>query len=320
MQIHPERVYPRKVASGEGNVCLSPYSISAALAMTLDGAEGETRRQAFGALAEGYWRPVYKYVRWHWRADPAEAEDLTQGFFARAYEKRFFDRFEAARGRFRTFLRTCVDGYVANEFGTMTELAESPIIPGILWAGTDDGNIQLSRDGGTNWEEVGKNIPGVEIDTSLAGKGTAPFVRCRHDSILPPALAGSGRAATSAIRCSVASGAPARRCFHKVTRGSSFTVSCSAAPLRFSSALVRGVLMGDLLYDDVTVIPYLRLCSDARSGRVGVKSVGGGGSGGRTRPAFASAASSWRRCLNSLSFRDRVSHRPLSLRGSAERG
>ena len=76
--------------------------------------DGEPRRQAFGALAEGYWRPVYKYLRWRWRADRAEAEDLTQGFFARAYEKRFFDRFDPARGRFRTFLRACLDGYAAN--------------------------------------------------------------------------------------------------------------------------------------------------------------------------------------------------------------
>jgi RNA polymerase sigma factor (sigma-70 family) len=79
------------------------------------GQEGEPRRQAFGALAEGYWRPVYKYLRWRWQADREEAEDLTQGFFARAYEKRFFDRFDSGRARFRTFLRTCLDGFVANE-------------------------------------------------------------------------------------------------------------------------------------------------------------------------------------------------------------
>lgn len=84
--------------------------------------DAETRRQAFGALAEGYWRPVYKYLRWRWRADREEAEDLTQGFFARAFEKRFFDRFDPARARFRTFLRTCLDGFVANERQAATRL------------------------------------------------------------------------------------------------------------------------------------------------------------------------------------------------------
>ena len=61
------------------------------------------------------------------------------------------------------------DGYVANEFGTMTEMAESPVMPGVLWAGTDDGNIQVSRDGGYNWDEVGRNIPGVNHEYYVSG-------------------------------------------------------------------------------------------------------------------------------------------------------
>src|SRR5262245_29369232 len=40
----------RKVAHDEKNICLSPYSISCALAMTLDGADGETRREIAGVL------------------------------------------------------------------------------------------------------------------------------------------------------------------------------------------------------------------------------------------------------------------------------
>jgi hypothetical protein len=39
-------------------------------------------------------------------------------------------------------------------------LAESPIVPGLLWVGTDDGNIQMSRDGGATWTEVSRNLPG----------------------------------------------------------------------------------------------------------------------------------------------------------------
>lgn len=61
------------------------------------------------------------------------------------------------------------DGYGATEYGTLTEIAESPLVPGVIWVGTDDGNVQVSRDGGATWEEVGKNIPGVDHETYVSG-------------------------------------------------------------------------------------------------------------------------------------------------------
>ena len=76
--------------------------------------EGDQRQVAFDALAAAYWKPVFKYVRLKWHAAPAEAEDLTQAFFARAYEKDYFAPFDPSRARFRTFLRTCLDRFVAN--------------------------------------------------------------------------------------------------------------------------------------------------------------------------------------------------------------
>jgi RNA polymerase sigma factor (sigma-70 family) len=78
-------------------------------------ADQQTRRVAFDALVSAYWRPVYKYVRIKWRADRDDAADLTQEFFTRAFEKGSLGRFEPARARFRTFLRVCLDGFVANE-------------------------------------------------------------------------------------------------------------------------------------------------------------------------------------------------------------
>jgi photosystem II stability/assembly factor-like uncharacterized protein len=51
----------------------------------------------------------------------------------------------------------------------MTEVAESPVVPGVLWAGTDDGNVQVSRDAGYTWEEVGKNVPGVNHEYYVSG-------------------------------------------------------------------------------------------------------------------------------------------------------
>jgi hypothetical protein len=41
-----------------------------------------------------------------------------------------------------------------------SRFAESPVTQGIYWAGTNDGAIQVSRDGGYTWTEVGKNLPG----------------------------------------------------------------------------------------------------------------------------------------------------------------
>jgi photosystem II stability/assembly factor-like uncharacterized protein len=45
---------------------------------------------------------------------------------------------------------------VAN-WGTIVAVAESPVAPGVLWVGTDDGNLQLSRDGGGTWTNVAEN-------------------------------------------------------------------------------------------------------------------------------------------------------------------
>jgi photosystem II stability/assembly factor-like uncharacterized protein len=51
------------------------------------------------------------------------------------------------------------DGYANNS--NITTVAESPVLPGVLWVGTDDGNVQVSRDGGATWTNVVKNISGA---------------------------------------------------------------------------------------------------------------------------------------------------------------
>jgi DNA-directed RNA polymerase specialized sigma24 family protein len=73
------------------------------------------RERGFDALIGGYWKPVYKYLRLKWKLDNEQAKDATQGFFATAMEKGWFARYEPDKAAFRTFLRTCLDGYVSNE-------------------------------------------------------------------------------------------------------------------------------------------------------------------------------------------------------------
>jgi RNA polymerase sigma factor (sigma-70 family) len=77
--------------------------------------DADLRRRAFERLIAAYWRPVYKYVRLRWGATSDDAQDLTQEFFLRAMEKRFFDRYQPSQARFRTFLRVCLDRFVSNQ-------------------------------------------------------------------------------------------------------------------------------------------------------------------------------------------------------------
>lgn len=82
---------------------------------TLREGDASEKHQAWGLLVQMYWKPVYKYLRIKWRKSSEDAEDLTQGFFTSAIEKNFFASYDPTRARFRTFLRTCLDGYAANE-------------------------------------------------------------------------------------------------------------------------------------------------------------------------------------------------------------
>jgi photosystem II stability/assembly factor-like uncharacterized protein len=53
----------------------------------------------------------------------------------------------------------------AETHGTVTTLAESPVRPGLLWAGTDDGNVWLTRNDGVGWESLAGRFPGVPRGT-----------------------------------------------------------------------------------------------------------------------------------------------------------
>jgi RNA polymerase sigma factor (sigma-70 family) len=80
------------------------------------GAEDpEVRRRALDTLVRSYWRPVYKYLRLRWRLPEEDARDLTQDFFFTLLKRELVERYDRERARFRTWLRTCLDGLVANE-------------------------------------------------------------------------------------------------------------------------------------------------------------------------------------------------------------
>jgi photosystem II stability/assembly factor-like uncharacterized protein len=67
-----------------------------------------------------------------------------------------------------------VDNSTAENHTTIVALAESPKNPEVLWAGTDDGNLQLTRDGGKSWTNVVGNVPDVPKNTWVSFVEASP--------------------------------------------------------------------------------------------------------------------------------------------------
>lgn len=103
--------------SDDTGIAPGPGRFPTTLFALVDGARSDDaalRARSAEALVAAYWRPVYKTLRIAWKRSNEDAKDLTQGFFARALEKDFFAGYDATQGRFRTFLRTCLERWVGN--------------------------------------------------------------------------------------------------------------------------------------------------------------------------------------------------------------
>lgn len=79
------------------------------------GDEAE-RIRAFDTLVACYWKPLYKFARVAWRRSREDAEDLTQSFFVRAFEKESLATYDLTKASFRTFLRLLFERHVNNEW------------------------------------------------------------------------------------------------------------------------------------------------------------------------------------------------------------
>ncbi|HEY6969244.1 MAG TPA: glycosyl hydrolase [Candidatus Angelobacter sp.] len=68
-----------------------------------------------------------------------------------------------------------IDNSDAEKYETIFAISESPKDPKVIWAGTDDGNLQLTRDGGKTWSNLVKNIPGLPPNTWVSGIEASHF-------------------------------------------------------------------------------------------------------------------------------------------------
>ncbi len=80
-----------------------------------------------------------------------------------------------------------VDNSAAEMHTTIYSISESPKDSRVLWVGTDDGNLQLTRDGGTSWTNLAATVPGLPaaswvswVEASRHDAGTAYVAFDRH--------------------------------------------------------------------------------------------------------------------------------------------
>jgi RNA polymerase sigma factor (sigma-70 family) len=96
---------------GDGCFVTTHWSV----VLSAQGQQGGDPSAALETLCRSYWYPLYAYAR-RLGHSPADAEDLTQGFFARLLEKDYLKAAAQEKGRFRTFLLTALKRYLANEW------------------------------------------------------------------------------------------------------------------------------------------------------------------------------------------------------------
>jgi hypothetical protein len=55
-------------------------------------------------------------------------------------------------------------------YGTITTISESPFKPGLIYVGTDDGNVQVTRDDGVTWTNISKDLPDKWVSRVVASQ------------------------------------------------------------------------------------------------------------------------------------------------------
>jgi photosystem II stability/assembly factor-like uncharacterized protein len=68
-----------------------------------------------------------------------------------------------------------IDASGAESFTTILAIAPSPVQRGVLWVGTDDGRLHVTRDGGKTWDSLEKNVRGVPADTWIPNIAPSPY-------------------------------------------------------------------------------------------------------------------------------------------------
>jgi len=108
----PQRDMPDSSGSATAGIFATTHW-SVVLAAGTD--ESVLARSALETLCQAYWPPIYVFIR-RKGYGPSDAQDLTQGFFAQLLAKDHLRLADKEKGRFRTFLLSMLDYFLAHEW------------------------------------------------------------------------------------------------------------------------------------------------------------------------------------------------------------
>lgn len=165
---------------------------------TRSGASWQINPYPRGISSSGQWMAPQKY-RFNWNApielSPQDAKTVYYGGNVLFRTKDFGQSWEVISPDLTTNDKAkqqssggpiVVDNTAAEFHCTILTIAPSPLDANVIWVGTDDGNIQVTRDGGKTWTNVNKGLAGLapyawisKIDASRASAGTA-YVAASH--------------------------------------------------------------------------------------------------------------------------------------------
>lgn len=123
----------------------APAFVTTQWSQVLSAGRNDTTRAraALAELCETYWPALNAYVRRR-GFRPHDAEDLTQEFFSRLLEHNWIARADAEKGRFRSFLLTMLDRFIADEWDKI------------------------------HAKKRGAGLPAVPLDSNSGGRGNEP--------------------------------------------------------------------------------------------------------------------------------------------------
>jgi DNA-directed RNA polymerase specialized sigma24 family protein len=153
----------------------------------LIGSDAIQRRCAVGAVAEVYREPMCAYIRVRYGVSPDEAEELAQGFLASVACHGALDQYDASRGRFRTYLRLCIDSYVGHVHQAACRVKRGGGLRAIPLEEADDKDLVAKEDVDATLErEWARAVCRIALETvrrrlDARGRGIVYDVFLRYD-------------------------------------------------------------------------------------------------------------------------------------------